>query len=349
MPRFDPAEFRRMLVRLTPQELGQAEGLVAEARKRAEAVLEIDARADADGPAASCPRCWGDARTRWGRTRTGAQRWHCSGCGVNLSGRSGTPLARVHRLDLVVALTRDMIEASQPMSCRRGAEVLGASRDSIWRWRMKIINALTPEADDSLAGIVEADEAHQRESRKGSREWVRHKRDPDNLPAPPRLRWRAYRRRSGSAVAPPGGWRAWEKKLLAATDHAGHRAFEAIADAGQAAISGALLPVMAPDVVLCTDGFVTYERIAKDERIPHFALNAGRRSKRTPRSHLINTVNTLIGQFRAFMQPFCGPAPKNLAAYGRWHAARNNAGRSYLDAIRLLLAPPPLPYANTIC
>ena len=174
-----------------------------------------------------------------------------------------------------------------------------------------------------------------------NREWVRHRRDPDNHPAPPRLRWRAYRRRSGSATAPPGGWRAWEKKLLAATDRAGHRAFEAIADAGQAAISGALLPVMAPDAVLCTDGFVTYERIAKDERIPHFALNAGRRSKRTPRSHHINTVNALISRFRAFMQPFCGPASRNLAAYGRWHAARNNADRSYLDALRPLLGKHP--------
>ena len=154
MPRFDPAEFGRMLARLTPQELGQAEGLVAEARKRAEAVLEIDARADAGGPAASCPRCGGDARTRWGRTRTGAQRWNCSGCGATWSGRSGTPLARVHRPDLVVALARDMIEAPQPMSCRRGAVVLGVSHHSIWRWRMKIINALMSEADDSLAGIV---------------------------------------------------------------------------------------------------------------------------------------------------------------------------------------------------
>ena len=43
MPRFDPAEFGRLLARLTPQELRQAEGLVADARKRAEAVLEIDA------------------------------------------------------------------------------------------------------------------------------------------------------------------------------------------------------------------------------------------------------------------------------------------------------------------
>ena len=79
MPRFDPTEFGRLLARLTPQELRQVEGLVADARKRVEAVLEIDARADAGGPAASCPRCGGGARTRWGRTRTGAQRWNCSG------------------------------------------------------------------------------------------------------------------------------------------------------------------------------------------------------------------------------------------------------------------------------
>jgi transposase-like protein len=347
MPRFDPAEFGRLLACLTPQELRQAEALVAEARERAEAVLEIDARAEAGGPAASCPRCGGGERIRWARTRTGAQRWRCSGCGATWSGRSGTPLARVHRPDLMVALARDMMEAPQPMSCRRAAEVLGASRHSTWRWRTAIIGALSTEPDNALAGIVEADEAHQRESRKGSREWVRHRRDPANHPAPPRLRWRAYRRRGGSATAPPGGWRAWEKKLLAVTDRAGHRAFEAIADAGQAAVSSALLPVMAQDAVLCTDGHATYERIAKDERIPHFALNAGRRSKRTPRSHHINTVNALIGRFRAFMQPFCGPASKNLAAYGRWHAARDNADRSYRDVLRPLLTSRTC--ANTVC
>jgi hypothetical protein len=89
-----------------------------------------------------------------------------------------------------------------------------------------------------------------------------------------------------------GGWRTWKKKLLAATDRARHRAFEAFADAGQAAISGARLPVMAPDALLCTDGFVSYERIAKDEHISHFALNAAdphfsgpasRRRSRSPR------------------------------------------------------------------
>jgi len=108
-----------------------------------------------------------------------------------------------------------------------------------------------------------------------------------------------------------------------------------------------LLPVMAPDAVLCSDGHATHERIAKDERIPHFALNAGRHSKRTPRSHHINTVNAIIGRFRSLMKPFCGPASKHLAAYGRWHVARDNAGRSHRDVLRLLLASGPR--ANTIC
>ena len=167
MRRFDPTEFGRLLARLTPQELRKVEGMVSEARERAEAVLEIDARAEAGGAAALCVRCGGEGRMRWGRTRTGAQRWRCSGCGATWSGRSGTPLAKVHRPDLVVALARDMIEAPQPMSCRRAAQALGASRHSTWRWRIAIISALTPEPDGTLAGIVEADEAHQRENRKG--------------------------------------------------------------------------------------------------------------------------------------------------------------------------------------
>jgi hypothetical protein len=107
------------------------------------------------------------------------------------------------------------------------------------------------------------------------------------------------------------------------------------------------LTVEVGDAVLRTDGHATYERIANDERIPHFALNAGRRSKRTPRSHHINTVNGLISRFRSFMQPFCGPASGDLAAYGRLHAARDNVGRGHSDVLRLLLAS--RPRANTIC
>jgi len=111
----------------------------------------------------------------------------------------------------MVALARDTMEAPQPMSCLLENEVLRASRYSTWRWPIAITGALTPEPKNALAGIGEANEAYQRESRKGSREWVRHRRDLANHPVTLRLRWRAYQRRGGSSKAPPGGWMAWEK------------------------------------------------------------------------------------------------------------------------------------------
>lgn len=51
--RFNPAALYRLLVRLTLQVLGYAEGLVAVLRERTESALEAYALADAGGPAAS--------------------------------------------------------------------------------------------------------------------------------------------------------------------------------------------------------------------------------------------------------------------------------------------------------
>ena len=65
--------------------------------------------------------------------------------GATWSGRSGTPLARLRRLDRKVALMRDIMEARQPTFCRRAAGVLGSSRGITWRWRMTIIGVLTPQ------------------------------------------------------------------------------------------------------------------------------------------------------------------------------------------------------------
>ena len=106
----------------------------------------------------------------------------------------------------MATMVKDMMAAPQPLSCRLAHRALGLSHNTIWRWRMAIIGALPPEPEASLSGIVEADEAHQRESRKGSREWVRHKRDPAIYAAPPRLRWQDYKRCGASSTAPPGAW-----------------------------------------------------------------------------------------------------------------------------------------------
>lgn len=331
----------------TPQQLARLSEVVARSRQRAEAVMAIDDRCATGEAGGACPRCSCHQRCRWGRTRTGAQRWRCRDCGATWCGMAGTPLMGIRRSAAFVNLLRNMLTAEKPWSCRRAANSLGISRHTAWRWRMRIIRALPAERPGSLAGIVEADEARQRESRKGSREWVRFRADPANHPRPPREPWHYYFSRAAAGQAPPGGWSAWNRNLLAATDRAGHRVFEAIENVGEGAVSRALLPPMAPDAVLCTDGHATCEKIARTARLTHFALNAGRRPKRMPKTHHINTVNALISRYRNFIRPFCGPASRNLTGYGRWHAARENARYDYIRVFKSFLGSTQI--ANTLC
>ena len=351
MPRFDPAGSGRLLTRLTPHELRQAEGMLGEARERAEAVMEIGARAEMGGPAAACPRCGGGERVRRGRTRTGAQRWRCSGCGASWSGRSGTPIARVHRPDLMAALVRDRVVAPQPLSCRRAGRALGLSRDTIWRWRMAIIGALPPAPQAALAGIVEADEAHQRESRKGSQEWVRHRRDPKNHPAP---------QVCATAPALAGLQASWRVGDSAAGRLArlgpktpcgdGPRRASRLRGHCGCGSGGDLGPTAAGNGARCGALHGRSRDLRADRQGPtHPILRAQRRTALEvhPAQPSHQYVNALIGRFRSFMQPFCGPASRNLAAYGRWHAARDNVGHSHLDVFRLMLASGT--HANTVC
>ncbi len=90
-----------------------------------------------------------------------------------------------------------------------------------------------------------------------------------------------------------------------------------------------------------------HEAIAKTTRITHFALNGGKRSRRMPRTHHINTVKALISRYRDFVRQFCGPASHNLKAYGRWHAARENGERDDLAIFRVFLDTPRA--SNAIC
>lgn len=321
---------------LNAQQLAQLGTELTHSQRRVEAVLALDARCGEDAEP-GCPRCSSSKRSRWGHTRTGAQRWRCGDCEATWSGLTGTPIVGIRRPDLFIDLMRNMIEAERPWSCRKAAKNLKISRHTAWRWRMAIIRLLPPENEGFMSGIVEADEARQRESRKGSREWSRYRADPANEPRPPREPWAFYKRRNAPVKAPPGGWRVWDKNLVAITDRGGHRAFEAVESMDLEQVTPVLLPVMASDSVLCTDGHLTYETMAKRTRITHFALVGGKRSRRTPKTHHINTVNALIARYREFMRPFKGPSTANLKAYGRWHAARDNRDRDYLSVFKEFL------------
>ena len=280
---------------------------------------EVLARIDARGQALErCVHCVGSALVRWGSTRTGLQRLRCKGCGRAFSAATGTVVARVRLPEKLQQALADM-PGPAPSSCRRLAARLGIDKMTVWRWRVGILKALDGIGAPRLGGIVEADETYMRESRKGSREWVRHARDPQRFPAPPRPRWRDFRR---LGLLRPAGLSKWQIPILTLADRAGARRAERLPDRRAESLVAVLEARISRDAVLCTDGDDAYGLFARAHGLPHYRLDATRGPKVIRAAFHIQTVNNMHSRFKAFMRPFCGPATKNLPAYIAWFIAR---------------------------
>ena len=307
----------RAIANLPPAQIVKAEAALATARRRAEAVVEIDAVGQAQG----CPHCGNKERSSWGSTRAGAQRWRCKSCERTWTGRTGSPLARIHQPGLFIEVVRNMLDPNEePLSCRKLGRRLGVSRDTVWRWRMVVFEELKAVLPSAMSGIIETDETYQRESRKGSREWVRHERD-NTQPKPPRKRWYEYpKRRPPKAIA-----RAWSEPILGVVDRTGRATFQHMPDTLQPTIEATLVPQVAPDAMVLFDGAPQYEAIAKARGLSFKVLVAGRRTKQMPKAYHLNSVNSLHSEWkRDFRGRWRGPATKYLDGYARWMVARRS-------------------------
>jgi transposase-like protein len=320
------AELIDVVSNLPPDRIADVEAALGDARRRAEASTEVDGAAHKR----ACPHCGGVESIRWGKCRTGIHRWRCKSCDKTWTGRTGTSIAHIHRPGLLLDVVRNMM-GNAPLSCRRLADDLNLSRHTVWRWRMMILNELDVAPSALLQGIVETDDTGHRESRKGSREWVRHFREPARHPAPPRKRWKDWGRNG-----PPGAiTMAWREHVLATTDRSGALMLEHMPDKTLPSIDAALVPLVAGDAMLLFDGAPQYEKIARARKLGYKVLIAGKRSPTAPASYHLNTVNNVHSSWKAFLRPFCGPASKNLNAYAHWFLARR-AG--YLPAFRAMLS-----------
>ncbi|WP_283638313.1 IS1595 family transposase [Marinovum algicola] len=330
-PRFVIDALLSSIANLPPRKIAEAEAALATARRRAEAVVEIDAAA----AERVCPRCASSERSSWGTTRTGARRWRCRTCEKTWSGRTGSPVAHIHRPGLFIELMRNMLDPNEtPLSCRKMAHRLGLSKDTVWRWRMVILEHLASVPPEVMKGIVETDETYQRESRKGSREWVRKAASPNDpsIPTPPRRRWKDYGRKG----PPQAIVRQWLRPLLGVVDRTGAASFQLIADTKQPTIDAALAPQVAGDAMMLFDGAPQYEAIARARGLSYKVLIAGRRSRTTPKAFHLNSVNGLHAEWKSdFRTPFRGPATKYLAGYARWMVARRKGGA--VEAFRAIL------------
>ena len=314
----DGMRFRSLCANIDGLTVEQLRALRRELRSldaRREVLARIDARSQT---LEHCVDCGGSELVRWGSTRTGLQRLRCKGCGRSFSAATGTVVARIRLPEKLQEAVEDMLGPA-PSSCRRLAARLDIDKMTAWRWRMAILEALEGagggSGTDRLGGIVEADETYQRESRKGSREWVRHARDPERFPAPPRPRWRDFRR---LGLLLPAGLSKWQIPILSLADRAGAQRAERLPDRRAESLVAVLEARVCRDAVLCSDGDGAYRLFARAHGMPHYRIDARRGPRVIQAAFHIQTVNGLHSRFKAFMRPFCGPATKNLPAYIAW-------------------------------
>jgi transposase-like protein len=315
----NPQDFRKLikaLDELTPGQVQDASLRITEVRRKTEAIAEIEARGQAAG---RCPHCRHDKREKWGRTRTNIQRYRCRGCRRTFTGRTGSSIQNLHRLDLFLEVVKDMLDDRAPSSIRQLSRRLGRNKYTIWRWRMIILKAVSGASSDQFSGIVEADETYQRESRKGSREWVRYLRNKGKYPKPPRRRWYEYGKKGIPMLR---GLSRWQLPILTVADRSGAQRFQRIPGRSKGAVYTALLPLVAKDSVLCSDGHPGYSELAESHGIEHFVIKTKPGHKTASATHHIQNINNLHSRYKSFIKPFRGPASKYLEGYLEWFVAR---------------------------
>ena len=318
MQAHDFRQFLDQFNELSPAQIEDARTRIRDVRRKIEALAEIESRTDREH---KCPHCGHSRRQKWGRTRTNVQRYRCQGCQKTFCGRTTSSIRHIHRPDLFLEVIRDMLGSRAPSSIRQLASRLGIDKHTVWRWRLLITQGLSGSSDDQFSAIVEVDETFQKESRKGSREWVRHMRDPFNHPKPPRLRWYEYAK---LGVKMQRGLSRWQLPILTVVDRGGAKMAQRIPDRANATIQGVLDPVVPTDAVLCSDALRAYGHLAQMKGLEHFVVGGAKGKAQATASHHIQNINSLHSRYEDFIRQFKGPASKYLSGYVDWFIARQS-------------------------
>lgn len=294
-------ELKRMLAqasKLTPtqrQELMRALSDVDEAER---VVQTVQSRPQV------CPHCQGERVVRNGHA-SGLQRYKCRNCARTFNSLTETPLARLRYKG---KWERQAEVLRQGLSVHQAAHTLAVAPSTAFRWRHRFLQLAQGVKAQVLQGVVEADETYFLRSSKGQR-----------------VQARKARHRGGSGAK--RGLSDEQEPVLVARDRSGATADFSLERAGKAATIAALAPVLAPDVVLCTDCSGSLGAAARHLGVEHHALNLSK-GQRVQGAWHIQNANAYHARLKGWMRRFHGVASSYLASYLGWFRALDRSAQN---------------------
>lgn len=245
-----------------------------------------------------CPHCQDMHVVRHGQAH-GLQRYRCRGCGKTFNALTRTPLARLRHRGRWLGQTQALIDG---LSITKASERLQVARSTAFRWRHRFLALPQHVKAARVDGIVEADETCWLKSFKGQRQ-VR-------LAAgrPPRARGgRATKR----------GMSNEQDVVLVVRDRCGACTDQIVGKLDTAHLAAVLLPVLAGDAVLCTDGSGALAAAARFIGVEHHAINVSAGQHAVGPWH-INNVNGYHSRLKGWLRRFNGVASSYLHRYLGW-------------------------------
>ena len=201
---------------------------------------------------------------------------------------------------------------------RKSAEICGINKDTAFIWRHKILDALqNMQAEVTLEGIVEADEAFFPISYKGN-----HKKSVIfKMPRKAHKRGKQTHKRGLSrekvcvpcAVTRNGLSLAKITNLGRVSEKDIHHAFD---------------KRIMPNSILCTDAISCYNDLARTEKLELIQLKTG---KSKLGIYHIQHINSYHSMLKNFINRFHGVSTKYLNNYLVWHNFLNYAKESYTE------------------
>lgn len=173
----------------------------------------------------------------------------------------------------------------------------------------------------SLAGIAEADETYFLESQKGRRQGLS----------------RAPRKRGGKASK--RGLSEEQTAVLICWDRTGNTADFILEKADKAHLGAVLKPLLATDVILCTDGEKALAAVAKEMGITHRPVNLAAGQRIVAGVYHVQNVNAYDSRLKEWMRRFHGVATRYLGNYLGWRRLieRHDRDISSADFLRAAL------------